>query len=195
MYTREHVDISVRARVTGPLPGPRSAELPARQDRRESNARVYPRHIPIAVDEASGTFVRDLDGNVFIDFLTGAGELSLGENHPELTFEEQCVRMREAGLTDHLVVDAPSHFAPSAGTRTSVLLDLRPPPDVHPGSQGGLAGEMQVWRRWDGRSPAKRVDVRRRRRSACDSSPARGRARPAAADRRGRQGCASSAAS
>jgi hypothetical protein len=102
MNTVEHVDISDRPRVTGPLPGPRSAELPARQDRRESNARVYPRHIPIAIDEASGTFVRDLDGNVFIDFLTGAGELSLGENHPELTFEEQCVRMREAGLTDHL---------------------------------------------------------------------------------------------
>jgi diaminobutyrate-2-oxoglutarate transaminase len=79
-----HLDVPVRPRVTGPLPGPRSAELLLRQDRRESNARVYPRHIPIAVDEAWGSFVRDLDGNVFIDFLTGAGVLSLGHNHPEL---------------------------------------------------------------------------------------------------------------
>ena len=79
-----HLDVPVRPRVTGPLPGPRSAELLLRQDRRESNARVYPRHIPIAVDEARGSFVRDLDGNVFIDFLTGAGVLSLGHNHPEL---------------------------------------------------------------------------------------------------------------
>jgi diaminobutyrate-2-oxoglutarate transaminase len=79
-----HLDIPVRPRVTGPLPGPRSAELLARQDRRESNARVYPRHIPIAVDEAWGSSVRDLDGNVFIDFLAGAGVLSLGHNHPEL---------------------------------------------------------------------------------------------------------------
>ena len=28
--------------------------------------------------------MRDVDGNVFIDFLTGAGVLSLGHNHPEL---------------------------------------------------------------------------------------------------------------
>jgi diaminobutyrate-2-oxoglutarate transaminase len=28
--------------------------------------------------------VEDLDGNVFIDFLTGAGTLSLGHNHPEV---------------------------------------------------------------------------------------------------------------
>jgi len=28
--------------------------------------------------------VRDVDGNVFVDFLTGAGVLSLGHNHPEL---------------------------------------------------------------------------------------------------------------
>ena len=70
--------------VIGELPGPRSAELLARQDRHESSARTYPRHLPIAIDTADGSFVRDLDGNVFIDFLAGAGVLSLGHNHPEL---------------------------------------------------------------------------------------------------------------
>ncbi|GII88545.1 diaminobutyrate--2-oxoglutarate aminotransferase [Sphaerisporangium siamense] len=77
-------DIFVRPSVGGDLPGPRSAELLARQDRRESNARTYPRRLPIAVADASGSFLRDVDGNVFIDFLTGAGVLSLGHNHPEL---------------------------------------------------------------------------------------------------------------
>jgi diaminobutyrate-2-oxoglutarate transaminase len=71
-------------RVLGELPGPRSALLLARQERRESNARVYGRHFPVAVQEASGSFLRDVDGNVFIDFLTGAGVLSLGHCHPEL---------------------------------------------------------------------------------------------------------------
>lgn len=70
--------------VRGELPGPCSAELLARQSRRESNARVYPRHLPIAIADAAGSCVRDLDGNVFIDFLTGAGALPLGHNHPEL---------------------------------------------------------------------------------------------------------------
>ncbi|WP_331771889.1 diaminobutyrate--2-oxoglutarate transaminase family protein (plasmid) [Embleya sp. NBC_00888] len=73
-----------RPRVDCDLPGPRSTELLARQEQRESTARTYPRHLPIALAEASGSFVRDVDGNVFIDFLAGAGVLSLGHNHPEL---------------------------------------------------------------------------------------------------------------
>ncbi|MFC0112235.1 aspartate aminotransferase family protein [Kibdelosporangium aridum] len=75
---------STRPRVDCDLPGPRSAELLERQRRWESNARVYPRHLPIAMAEGSGSFVTDADGNIFIDFLTGAGVLSLGHNHPEL---------------------------------------------------------------------------------------------------------------
>ncbi|MGQ0776770.1 MAG: aspartate aminotransferase family protein [Pseudonocardiales bacterium] len=70
--------------VRGELPGPRSAQLLAKQTRRESNARAYPRHFPIAIADAAGSFVRDLDGNVFIDFLSGAGALPLGHSHPEL---------------------------------------------------------------------------------------------------------------
>jgi len=75
---------TARPHVGTALPGPRSAELLARQAKRESNARTYPRHFPFAVAEASGSYIRDLDGNVFIDFLAGAGVLSLGHNHPEL---------------------------------------------------------------------------------------------------------------
>lgn len=70
--------------VTGALPGPCSTELLGRQQQWESNARTYSRHLPIALAEGSGSFVEDVDGNVFIDFLTGAGVLSLGHNHPEL---------------------------------------------------------------------------------------------------------------
>lgn len=75
-FTHPHVETD--------LPGPQSAQFLARQQAWESNARSYPRHLPIAIAEASGSFVRDVDGNVFIDFLTGAGVLSLGHNHPEL---------------------------------------------------------------------------------------------------------------
>jgi diaminobutyrate-2-oxoglutarate transaminase len=71
-------------RVVTDLPGPRSAELLARQAERESNARTYPRKLPIAIARASGSYITDVDGNVFIDFLTGAGVLALGHNHPEV---------------------------------------------------------------------------------------------------------------
>ncbi|AHH99278.1 aspartate aminotransferase family protein [Kutzneria viridogrisea] len=70
--------------VRTPLPGPRSAELLARQADRESAARSYPRRLPIALRRGSGSYVEDADGNVFIDFLNGAGVLPLGHSHPEL---------------------------------------------------------------------------------------------------------------
>lgn len=66
------------------LPGPRSARLLERQNSRESNARTYPRRLPLAVARASGSYLEDLDGNVFIDFLNGAGSLPLGHSHPEV---------------------------------------------------------------------------------------------------------------
>jgi diaminobutyrate-2-oxoglutarate transaminase len=84
MTLLDEVAATQRPLVRGDLPGPGSAALLARQGSRESNARVYGRHLPIAVEEASGSFVRDVDGNVFIDFLAGAGVLSLGHGHPEL---------------------------------------------------------------------------------------------------------------
>jgi diaminobutyrate-2-oxoglutarate transaminase len=59
-----------------------SDEYLDRQARRESNARTYPRKIPIAVAEARGIHLRDVDGLVYIDCLAGAGTLALGHNHP-----------------------------------------------------------------------------------------------------------------
>src|SRR2546423_713353 len=66
------------------VPGPRSRRFLERQERYESNARSYPRRLPIAIERAAGAFVQDVDGNVYIDFLTGAGVLALGHNHPEV---------------------------------------------------------------------------------------------------------------
>ncbi|PWW32051.1 diaminobutyrate aminotransferase [Cytobacillus oceanisediminis] len=52
------------------------------QEKRESNARSYPRRIPIAIEEAEGIYVKDADGRKYIDCLAGAGTLALGHNHP-----------------------------------------------------------------------------------------------------------------
>ncbi|ELZ89575.1 diaminobutyrate--pyruvate aminotransferase [Haloferax elongans ATCC BAA-1513] len=52
---------------------------------RESNARTYPRHLPLAIDEARGITVTDMDGNQYLDCLAGAGTLALGHNHPVVT--------------------------------------------------------------------------------------------------------------
>lgn len=57
-------------------------ELLARQRQRESNARSYPRRLPIALVRARGIYVEDVAGRIFIDCLAAAGTLVLGHNHP-----------------------------------------------------------------------------------------------------------------
>ncbi|WP_336343356.1 diaminobutyrate--2-oxoglutarate transaminase [Halalkalicoccus ordinarius] len=56
----------------------------AHQAERESNARTYPRHLPLAIQEAHGITVTDMDGNDYYDCLAGAGTLALGHNHPRV---------------------------------------------------------------------------------------------------------------
>ncbi|QFY44566.1 aminotransferase class III-fold pyridoxal phosphate-dependent enzyme [Candidatus Methylospira mobilis] len=48
----------------------------------ESNARTYPRKLPIAICRAEGVYVEDADGRRYIDCLAGAGALALGHRHP-----------------------------------------------------------------------------------------------------------------
>lgn len=71
-----------RALVQTAIPGPASKRFLDHQELKESNARSYPRGIPIAIQRASGSYVEDVDGNVFIDFLCAAGALPLGHNPP-----------------------------------------------------------------------------------------------------------------
>jgi diaminobutyrate-2-oxoglutarate transaminase len=81
------------------LPGPASRPYLDRQAARESNARSYPRKIPIAIAEARGMFVKDADGQVFYDCLAGAGTLALGHNHPAIV--EAVTKAMASGLPMH----------------------------------------------------------------------------------------------
>jgi len=102
------------------VPGPASREFLARQERNESSARTYPRNLPIAVRRGVGSFLEDVDGNVFIDFLAGAGVLSLGHGHPEL------VRVVAEQLGEYVHgLDFPT---PTKDTFTRRQLDMLPPP-------------------------------------------------------------------
>ena len=68
---------ALRSRV----PGPRSRRMLAEQAALESRARTYPRSLPIALREARGATLRDVDGNTYVDFFAGAGALNVGHGH------------------------------------------------------------------------------------------------------------------
>ncbi|MFD4785185.1 aspartate aminotransferase family protein [Rhodococcus qingshengii] len=87
------------------LPGPASSKLLIMQDQQESNARTYPRHLPFGIASASGSLVTDVDGNQYVDLLSGAGVLALGHGHPELV---AAARHQLGVLTHGLDMPTPS---------------------------------------------------------------------------------------
>ncbi len=60
----------------------KNKDLLEQQEKRESNARSYPRRIPLAIKEAEGMYITDVEGRKYLDCLAGAGTLALGHNHP-----------------------------------------------------------------------------------------------------------------
>ncbi|ACY16857.1 diaminobutyrate--2-oxoglutarate transaminase family protein [Haliangium ochraceum] len=109
-----------RPTLRGQVPGPRSRELLARQAEHESNARTYPRKLQIGVRRALGSYLEDVDGNVFIDFLSGAGAVPLGHGHPELLAAVH----RQAAECTHML-DFPT---PIKDAFTRELLSMLPAP-------------------------------------------------------------------
>lgn len=70
-----------------------------RQQQQESNARSYPRRIPLALKRGEGIYLEDVEGRVFIDCLAGAGTLALGHNHPVVI--EAIRQVLDSGLPLH----------------------------------------------------------------------------------------------
>ena len=64
------------------IPGPNSRKLLEKQRAIDSSAVAYPKVVPIAIDEARGATIRDVDGNTFLDFFAGIGVLNVGHSNP-----------------------------------------------------------------------------------------------------------------
>lgn len=91
-----------------------------RQETTESNARSYPRKFPFALAKASGSWIEDVEGNKYLDFLCGAGTLALGHNNPEVN----------QAMVDLLTSGAPLHTldltTPTKDAFVHTLLSLLP---------------------------------------------------------------------
>lgn len=85
-------------RILVPPPGPNSRAWLAEQHQLETEAVVYPTHFPIAVREAKGSTVEDVDGNRYIDWVAGVSVLNLGHRHPRLVaaLERQAAKIWHA---------------------------------------------------------------------------------------------------
>ena len=73
-----------KAPEIGTLPGPCSLTLLSKQQSMEGSAVSYPRNIPVVMEEGKGATIKDVDGNIFIDFFGGAGVMAVGHNNPSV---------------------------------------------------------------------------------------------------------------
>src|SRR3954470_22814644 len=69
-------------RITGPLPGPRSAAWLERDHRVMSPS--YTRVYPLVVRRARGAMVEDMDRNRFAGFPAGIAVTNVGHSHPRV---------------------------------------------------------------------------------------------------------------
>ena len=71
-------------KLVTPIPGPKSKEATAIQKKYESNVVSYAKAIPLGFEEGRGATVKDMDGNIYIDFFGGAGVLNVGHCNPDV---------------------------------------------------------------------------------------------------------------
>src|SRR5256714_6528246 len=81
-------------------PGPRARDLLERDARFTSPS--YTRAYPLVVERGSGAVIRDVDGNLFLDFTAGIAVASTGHCHPHVTaaIKDQADKLLHMSGTD-----------------------------------------------------------------------------------------------
>jgi 4-aminobutyrate aminotransferase len=91
---------AVKPEIKTPLPGPKGAELIARDARSMSPS--FTRSYPFVMDHGRGCWVTDVDGNRFLDFTAGIAVVTTGHSHPKVVaaIKEQADRFLHMSGTD-----------------------------------------------------------------------------------------------
>ena len=99
------MDITQERRLVTEVPGPRSVELLARREAAVPRGVFYT--APLFVEAASGSILRDVDGNQLIDLGAGLAVLNVGNGHPAIrgAIAEQLDRLTHTCM--HVTMNEP----------------------------------------------------------------------------------------
>jgi len=106
-------------------PGPQSRDYLDYQFSHEGGVVSYPRGMPMAIRRAKGATVEDMDGNLYIDFFSGAGVMAVGHGNPAVleAVQEQLLELTHAldfpNRARRQLVEALFEILPPALTRVS----------------------------------------------------------------------------
>jgi 4-aminobutyrate aminotransferase len=89
-----------RPKINAPLPGPKAAELIARDAKAMSPS--FTRAYPFVMERGEGCWVTDVDGNQFLDFTAGIAVATTGHSHPRVVaaIEDQARHFLHMSGTD-----------------------------------------------------------------------------------------------
>lgn len=81
--------------VTETIPGPKAGKIFQEMLALETPQRPAGTMFPLVAEEAKGTTIKDVDGNIFIDFGAGVGVKSTGSCHPKVVkaIQDQAAKM------------------------------------------------------------------------------------------------------
>lgn len=94
------------------FPGPNTKRILDMLRKYESQGEIYfsTYDIPPVIDEAEGVYLKDVDGNYYIDFTSGFAALNTGHCHPKL-IEAAIAQLKKVHHTAMLPVEARAIFA------------------------------------------------------------------------------------
>ena len=88
-------------------PGPKAKELLEKQREVDSRAVYYPTVIPTAWEAGKGATLKDVDGNTYVDFMSGIAVMNVGHSNPVVV---EAVRQQLEKLTHALDIPTPERI-------------------------------------------------------------------------------------
>lgn len=90
-------------KIFTPIPGPKAEEIIERHHKYVATTTNDPTYAPLAIDSGEGVWLKDVDGNVFLDFSSGISVLNAGIRNPDVqkAIEEQLRKIWHAAGTDY----------------------------------------------------------------------------------------------
>ncbi|KXB00050.1 hypothetical protein AKJ42_01865 [candidate division MSBL1 archaeon SCGC-AAA261C02] len=135
--------------IVKPIPGPKAEKIVKRDEKVISPS--YTRSEPLVGEEGWGVYVRDVDGNVFLDLSSGMFVMNYGYSHPKIVqkVQEQVGKLTHFAGTDF-------YYEPQV-TLAEKLIDITPgdfKKRVYYGNSGAEAVEAAFkCARWHTRRP------------------------------------------
>lgn len=90
-------------KILTPIPGPKAKEIIKRHHKYIATTTNDPTYAPLVIESGEGVWLKDVDGNILLDFSSGISVLNAGIRNPEVqkAVEEQLKKIWHAAGTDY----------------------------------------------------------------------------------------------